>query len=58
MGAGRANSHDNDDKAQLDKFKDLARELEADEDEERFEEQVRRIAPKTEGPREEPEEGG
>lgn len=33
-------------KPQLDKFKDLARELEADEDEERFEERVRRIAPK------------
>lgn len=34
------------DKPQLDKFKELARELEADEDEERFEESVRRIAPK------------
>lgn len=33
-------------KPQLDKFKDLARELEADEDEERFEEQVRWIAKK------------
>lgn len=31
---------------QLDKFRDLARELEADEDEKAFEEQVRRIAPK------------
>ena len=40
-------------KPQLDKFRDLARELEADEDEERFEEQVRRIAPKK--PNEEPE---
>jgi hypothetical protein len=34
------------DKPQLDKFKDLARELEADEDEARFEETVRKIAPK------------
>lgn len=31
-------------KTQAEKFTDLARELEADEDEERFEEQVRRIA--------------
>ncbi|MEW5688332.1 MAG: hypothetical protein AB1942_25725 [Pseudomonadota bacterium] len=36
-----------DPKPQLDKFKDLARELEADEDEARFEEAVRKIAPKT-----------
>lgn len=35
-----------DEKPQLDKFKDLARELEADEDEARFEETVRKIAPK------------
>ena len=35
------------DKPQLDKFRDLARELEADEDEARFEETVRKIAPKT-----------
>lgn len=34
------------DKPQLDKFKELARELEADEDEARFEETVRKIAPK------------
>jgi hypothetical protein len=33
--------------SQIDKFRDLARELEADEDEERFEETVRKIAPKT-----------
>ena len=33
-------------KPQLDKFKDLARQLEADEDEAKFEDQVRRIAPK------------
>lgn len=39
-----------DDKPQVDKFKDLARELEADEDEERFEEQVRRIAKKPADP--------
>lgn len=32
---------------QLDKFKELAKELEADEDEARFEETVRKIAPKT-----------
>jgi hypothetical protein len=35
-----------DDRPQLDKFRDLARELEADEDAERFEETVRKIAPK------------
>ncbi|MDP3853124.1 hypothetical protein [Phenylobacterium sp.] len=34
------------DKPQPDKFRDLARELEADEDEGRFEETVRKIAPK------------
>lgn len=33
-------------KPQLDKFRELARELEADEDEARFEDRVRRIAPK------------
>lgn len=33
-----------DDKPQLDKFRDLARELEADEDESVFEEQVKRVA--------------
>jgi len=32
------------DKAQLDKFKDLARELECDEDEAKFEETVKRVA--------------
>jgi len=37
-----------DQKSQLDRFKELARELEADEDEERFEETVRKIAPKPE----------
>ena len=31
---------------QVEKFKELARELEADESEERFEDQVRRIAKK------------
>lgn len=31
-------------KRQVDKFRDLARELEADEDEKAFEDQVRRIA--------------
>jgi hypothetical protein len=34
-------------KPQLDKFKDLARDLEADEDEKHFEETVRKIAPRT-----------
>ena len=33
-------------KPQLDKFRDLARELEADEDPAHFEETVRKIAPK------------
>jgi hypothetical protein len=33
-------------KPQLDKFKDLARELEADESEERFEKTVKRVAKK------------
>lgn len=33
---------------QIDKFRDLARELEADESEEHFEETVRKIAPKNE----------
>ena len=33
-------------KPQVDKFRDLARELEADEDEARFEDAVKRIAPK------------
>lgn len=40
--------------SQVDKFRDLARELEADEDEERFEERVRRLAtpkPKFEKPK-------
>lgn len=37
-------------KPQLEKFRDLARELEADEDEAHFEETVRKIAPKTEPP--------
>ena len=31
-------------KAQIDKFQDLARDLECDEDEEQFEETVRRVA--------------
>lgn len=35
-----------DPKPQLDKFRELARELEADEDADRFEETVRKIAPK------------
>ncbi len=38
-------------KPQLDKFRDLARELEADEDEARFEETVRKIAPKGPAPK-------
>jgi hypothetical protein len=36
----------NEPKPQLDKFRDLARELEADEDPAHFEETVRKIAPK------------
>jgi hypothetical protein len=35
-----------DDKPQLDKFRDLARQLECDEDEERFEETVKQVATK------------
>lgn len=42
----RSTLHRMNDKPQLDKFKDLARDLEADEDEARFEETVRKIAPK------------
>jgi len=38
--------------AQIDKFRQLARELEADEDEERFEEQVKRVAKKPPPPKE------
>jgi len=37
--------------SQIDKFRDLARQLEADEDEARFEETVRKIAPKTPAPK-------
>lgn len=40
----RMTTTSDDPKPQLDKFKDLARELEADEDEGRFEETVKRIA--------------
>ena len=36
------------DTPQIDKFRDLARELEADEDPSHFEETVRKIAPTTE----------
>lgn len=42
----RRPDHEPSDKSQADKFRDLARELEADEDEARFEEVVRKIAPK------------
>lgn len=46
-----------DPKPQVDKFRDMARQLEADEDEARFEEVARRVAtapvpPKTEKPTE------
>jgi hypothetical protein len=44
---------DKDDKPQLDKFKDLARELEADEDAKHFEKTVRKIA-KAPKPKDEP----
>lgn len=37
---------DEREKPQIDKFRDLARELEADEDEAKFEDAVRKIAPK------------
>jgi hypothetical protein len=42
-----------DDKTQADKFRDMARELEADENEAAFEEKVRRVAT---APKPEPEE--
>lgn len=44
-------------RAQLDKFKELARELEADEDEEHFERTVREIAPKAKKPEDEDGQG-
>lgn len=43
-------------KPQLDKFKELARELEADEDETKFEETVKKVA--TSAPAKPPEKGG
>lgn len=43
------------DQSQIDKFRDLARELEADEDEGKFEDAVKRIAG-AERPKGEPEE--
>jgi hypothetical protein len=42
---------DQDPRSQADKFRDLARELEVDEDEQRFEETVKRIAPKPAEPK-------
>ena len=45
-----------DDNPQLDKFKEAARELEADEDEKRWDERLKKVAgacPKTSPPREE-----
>lgn len=42
--------------SQLDKFRDLARELEADEDEARFEDQVRKIAKAPQAPPEKRDE--
>ncbi|MFC3068707.1 hypothetical protein [Phenylobacterium soli] len=36
--------------SQIDKFRDLARELEADEDEKHFEDALRQIAPKDRKP--------
>jgi hypothetical protein len=41
---------DTDARSQADKFRDLARELEADESQERFEESVRKIAKAPENP--------
>jgi len=49
-----ATTRSDDPKPQLDKFADLARELEADEDPAHFEETVRKIAPKDR----KPEDGG
>ncbi len=40
---------------QIDKFRELARELEADEDEARFEETVRKIATKDRPPEKKPD---
>ena len=40
---------------QIDKFRDLARQVEADEDEARFEETVRKIAPKDRKPQDDAE---
>lgn len=48
---GEAMSGNPAEKPQLDKFRDLARKLRADEDEGRFEETVRKIAPKTPAPK-------
>ncbi|HEY9234920.1 MULTISPECIES: hypothetical protein [Phenylobacterium] len=42
--SGKHRHPEGGDQPQLDKFKDLARELEADEDEARFEEAVLKIA--------------
>lgn len=42
--ASPAGGHSGDALTQIDKFRDLARQLECDEDEARFEEQVRKIA--------------
>jgi hypothetical protein len=39
-----------DPRPQFDKFRDLARELEAEEDEAQFEETVRKVAPKDRKP--------
>jgi hypothetical protein len=44
----------NESRSQIDKFRDLARELEADEDEAKFEDAMRRIA-KTPPPKDETE---
>lgn len=43
---------DEQDKPQADKFRDMARELECDEDEAAFEEKVRKVATATESVRE------
>lgn len=51
----RKNSSPDEPRAQTDKFADLARELECDEDEGRFEETVRKVAKSPPAPPEKPE---
>lgn len=48
----------NDGKAQIDKFKELAREVEADEDEARWDERLKKVAAQKLAPDRPPEGGG